>query len=165
MTQTGSLGLKPIGFWSAVALFAATPALVYLGVYRGIPMFMASGTSFLQGYLVCFYAPFVVMFAFALTAVRLERGRLSWSALQERCRLRRMDARSWMWAGVLTVGGLAAYLALTFTGRVLASLPWLAPPAYFPAEINPLKAMVPGVFMDTMLRGQWWIIPAYAAGS
>jgi membrane protease YdiL (CAAX protease family) len=82
----------------------------------------------------------------------------------KRTRLKEVDLRSWLWILGLTVFGLAAYLALTFTAKALASVSWLSPPGFFPAEINPNKSMISGVFMDTPLKGQWWIIPAYACG-
>ncbi len=155
---------KPIRLWQAVLLFAFTSALIGLGVYVGIPALMGAGLSFLQAYLIGFYAPFAVIFALAIIAFRLEPGAHSWSVFVGRYRLNRMTGRDMIWTAALLVIGVGAYGGLGFTGKILASVPWLAPPGYFPAEINPVKTMMPGIFMDTVLKGQWWIIPAYFAG-
>ncbi len=156
--------LKPIPLWNAIVLFAMTSGLVYIMVYRGIPMMMGTGISFLQSYLLCFYTPFVVIFVAAIVGYAIERREFNWSAFSARYRLEKLSGSTWLWTAGLTIGGLAIYMALGFTAKVLANVPWMAPPAFFPAELNPLKQIVPGTFMDTALKAQWWIIPAYACG-
>ncbi len=156
--------LKPMPLWKAILLFAATSALIYIAVYFFIPRLIAKELTFLQAYLICFYTPFAAIFVAAFVAFRIEGGTFSWSALVERYRLKNIDKKAWIWIAGLTVFSLSSYLALSFTGRLLASVSWLSPPTFFPAEINPHKSIVSGVFMDTPLKGQWWIIPAYAGG-
>jgi membrane protease YdiL (CAAX protease family) len=164
MDTSVKITLKPIPLWNAIVLFAATSGLVYVMVYHGISTLMGAGITFLQSYLVCFYAPFVVIFVAAIIGYLLERREFSWSAFRSRYRLEMLSGRTWIWTAGLTIVGLGFYLALGFTAKVLANIPWLAPPAFFPAELNPIKQMVPGTFMDTVLKGQWWIIPAYTSG-
>jgi membrane protease YdiL (CAAX protease family) len=155
---------KPLSWPKAALLFASTSALIVVAVYLGIPALQSAGFTFLQAYLVCFYTPFVGIFVISILAYRLEGNEWSWQAFAKRYRLRRMDRSTWLWTVMLVlIGGLAAW-GLSFTGRWLAGMPLFAPPDYFPAEINPTKEMVAGVFMDTPLAGQWWIVPVYFAG-
>jgi membrane protease YdiL (CAAX protease family) len=156
--------LRPMSIGKAIILFAATSALVYSAVYVAIPKLLDEGFTFLQAYLICFYFPFVVIFMTAILAFILEKGTFSWNILFERFRLQKIDKKTWIWIVGLTIFSLIAYLSLAFTGKLLARVPFLAPPAFFPAEINPGKTMVPGIFMDTPLKGQWWVILAYGAG-
>ena len=156
--------IKPLSWPKAALLFASTSALITGGVYLGIPALQNIGFTFLQAYLVCFYTPFLFIFAISILAYRLEGNEWSWKAFARRYRLRRMDRSTWLWTvALILVGGLAA-LGLSFTGKWLASIPLFAPPDYFPAEINPSKEMAAGIFMDTPLTGQWWIVLAYSAG-
>lgn len=153
-----------MALWKAAGLFAVTSAILYFSIYICIKELAAKGLSFLQSYLICFYIPFVLLFAIALVAYKFENRKLSLSDFADRFRLVKMNKADWIWTLGLIVFSLGAYLALGFTGKLLAAMPLFSPPDYFPAEINPNKVMVPGIFMGTVLEGQWWIIPAYAAG-
>jgi membrane protease YdiL (CAAX protease family) len=156
--------LKPIALWKAVCLFAATSGLIFLGLYVAIPRVIERGLTFLQAYLLFFYAPFMVILLIAIIAFRAESGSITWNGFIQRYRLNRIDKKTWIWIVLLTLLCIVAYVGLAFTGKLLSKVPLLAPPGYFPAEINPTKMMTPGIFMDTPLKGQWWIIPLYAVG-
>ena len=111
------VALRPMPIWKAILLFASTSAMIYVAVYVLGPSLVTKGLSFLKAYLLCFYAPFLIIFIIAFFALRMENGRLSWAAFMRRTRLRQVDLRSSLWILGLTVFGLAAYLALTFTAK------------------------------------------------
>lgn len=156
--------IKPLSWPKAALLFAFTSALIIAGVYLGIPALQNVGLTFLQAYLVCFYAPFVLIFLISILAYRLEGNKWSWPAFARRYRLRKMNGKTWLWTVMLILGGGLAAIVLSFTGKWLARMPLFAPPDYFPAEINPNKEMVAGVFMDTPLSGQWGVVVMYFIG-
>jgi membrane protease YdiL (CAAX protease family) len=159
-----TIKVRPIAFWKAISLFAVTSALIYSALYLIVPLLIGNGFTFLQAYLLLFYSPFLIIFLIAIVAIRIESESFTWNKFKERYRLKGIDKRTWIWIVGLTVFSIATYICLTFTGKLLAKVPLLSPPSFFPAEINPIKLMTPGVFMDTPLKGQWWIIPLYATG-
>jgi membrane protease YdiL (CAAX protease family) len=156
--------LRSIALWKAIMLFAFTSALIYISIYFFIPKLINYGLTFLQSYLICFYTPFAVIFIISLIAFRMENPAYSWALFKERYRLNKIDKKTFIWIIGLSLFILIAYVSLTFTGKLLSTIPWLAPPSFFPAEINPNKLMISGVFMDTPLSGKWWIIPIYFLG-
>jgi membrane protease YdiL (CAAX protease family) len=159
-----SESIKPISLWKSLLLFAATSALIFVGVYYGIPALQSQRLSFLAAYLICFYTPFVLIFLIALVVYWMEGNDLTRAAFAARYRLRGMDGKTWLWTVGLVVFCLLVFVGLSFTGKWLATIPLFAPPEFFPAEINPTKEMVAGVFMDTPLKGNWWIVLAYLVG-
>jgi membrane protease YdiL (CAAX protease family) len=156
--------VKPLSVPRAALLFASTSGLIVVALYWGVPALQEIGLTFLQAYLACFYTPFMLLLVISIVAYRLEGNEWSWEAFAARYRLRRMDRRTLVWTvALILIGGLAG-LGLSFTGAWLAGMRLFAPPDYFPAEINPTKEMAAGVFMDTPLAGQWWIVLFYSMG-
>lgn len=154
--------LKPLALWKAIIIFAITSGILNISIYIGIPFLLKNNLTFLKSYLICFYIPFILIFITAFVFFKMEHGKLDNFA--ERFRLSKLNKVDLLWTIGLFVFSIGMYLGLSFTGKLLAKIPIFAPPEYFPAEINPNKTMISGVFMDTTLKNQWWIIPAYALG-
>jgi membrane protease YdiL (CAAX protease family) len=156
--------LAPLPLWKALLLFIPTSASIYFGIYFVIPILLARGLTFLSSYLICFYPTFIALFCIALVLYWREGNALSWDAFQRRYRLRPIKGKTWIWAAGLLVFGVAATLALSFTTKWLASIPFLAPPYFMPSEFNPLKTAIPDTFMGTSVHGQWGYALAYFVG-
>jgi membrane protease YdiL (CAAX protease family) len=163
-TRTAKPVTAPLSLWKALLLFAFASGAVSAGLYVLIPTLQTRGLTFLASYLISFYPPFVALFLLAVLLYRLEGNAVTWAAFRQRYRLAPVHGRTWLWVVGLVVFGLLSTLALSFTARWLASFSWFTPPAFFPSELNPLKAATPGMFFGTAVHGQWGYAFAYLAG-
>jgi membrane protease YdiL (CAAX protease family) len=156
--------IRPISLASVLGVFACTLAPILLGVYVAWPALLRHGVPFFVGYLICFQTlPFVFVLLLALYLYRKEGNRLTWRAFAQRMRLR-IDARIVLFGLGLLVFALAAYVVLQPISRRLATLPWMAPPAWFGPDLNPLKSGPPGTFMGMALAGAAWAPLLYFVG-
>jgi membrane protease YdiL (CAAX protease family) len=156
--------IKPISISKSIWYFVVSSLLIYLGLYKVIPILLAKGVPFLIGYLACFYTPFVLMFITVFVLYKIEGNRWSWHDFMERLQLRRMSKVDWFWAIGLLVFGLITYGGLASVGSWLAKIPLFSPPDFFPAEINPNKVIISGYMMDYKLSGQYWVAIIYFFG-
>jgi membrane protease YdiL (CAAX protease family) len=156
--------IKPISILTSIWYFIISSLLIYFGLYRGIPILLDKGLPFLSAYLILFYLPFVLLFITALVLYRREGNQWNWSDFKKRLFLNKMSKTDWLWALGLLIFGLITYLGLTPLGNLMAKISFLSPPDFFPAEINPNKPMVSGIFMDYKLAGQYWVPVAYFFG-
>jgi membrane protease YdiL (CAAX protease family) len=156
--------LKPLSLWKAVLLFACTSAPIYIGLYYIIPILQNMGWTFLSAYLLCFYTTFIALFIISLILYRAEGNRMTWDSFQRRYRLEPVNGKAWLWALGLFLFGIITLLGLSFTGKWMASFPLLAPPPFFPPEINPLKEAIPNAFMGTQVQGHWGYVLGYFIG-
>jgi membrane protease YdiL (CAAX protease family) len=117
-------------------------------------------------YLILFYLPFVLIFITAFLLLRAEGCKLSWSSIKSRCRLNKIDRKTWIWtAGLFVFWFVVLLLVQPLVGKIMARIPFFAPPSFFPPELNPnLAPSASGMMFGTELSGKWWIIPAYFAG-
>lgn len=161
-----SNSIKPVSFFASIAIFAASFALIFLALYVVIPGMMQAGIPFMVGYLIFFYLPFFLIFITAFLLLKAEGRKLSWSVIKSRYRLNKIDRKTWMW----TAGLLGFWLAVLLfvqppVGKLVAQIPFFAPPSYFPPEINPnLAPSANGMMFGMELSGKWWIIPVYFVG-
>ena len=158
------IDIKPISILKSIWYFLASSVLIYFGLYKGIPLLLNKGLSFLTSYLILFYVPFVLLFITALILYGREGNKLNWSDFKTRLYLRKMSKIDWLWALGLLIFGLITYVGLTPLGNLCAKISFLSPPDFFPAEINPNKPMVSGFFMDYKLAGQYWVPVVYFIG-
>lgn len=156
--------IKPISIFNSVWYFILSSALIYVGLYKGIPSLLETGFPFLSAYLILFYLPFVFLFITALVLFRKEGNEWNWFDFKTRLQIRKMSKQDWFWALGLLLFGLITYLVLTPVGNWLAKFSFFSPPDFFPAEINPNKSMVSGFFMDFKLSGQYWVPLVYFIG-
>jgi len=156
--------IKPISFSKSIIYFIVSSTLIYLGLYNGIPFLLSQGYPFLVGYMIFFYAPFVLLFATALILYKKEGNKWNWTDFKNRLRLKKLSKKDWLWALGLLIFGLITYVGLAPIGNWLAQFPFFSPPDFFPAEINPNKTATPGYMMDYKLAGQYWVPFAYFIG-
>jgi len=156
--------LKPLQIWKAILLFAGTSIAIYIGLYTVLPVLQSKGLTFLSCYLICFYTTFSIMFLLAFVFYWSEGNDLTLDAFKYRYRLEQVNQRTWLWAFGLFAFGIVTMFGFSFIGKLLASIPLLTPPGYFPSEINPLKAAIPNTFMGTEVHGQWGYAIGYFVG-
>jgi membrane protease YdiL (CAAX protease family) len=162
--ENSNNNIKPISIFNSIWYFIISSALIYLGVYKGIPLLMDKGLPFLSGYLILFYLPFVFLFVTALILYRREGNKWSWADFKSRLRLKKLSKKDIFWTIGLLLFGFITYLGLTHVGNWFAKISFFSPPDFFPAEINPNKSIVSGFFMDYQLAGQYWVPLVYFVG-
>lgn len=105
--------------------------------------------------------PLILMFVAALVALRLEGYPISWSAISQRFRVRRMSGKDWLWTAAATVLALAAYGGLQIVERSLVSSGVIPLPGYVPAVIDPrTPADLSGIraLLGGQVAGNWTVI-------
>lgn len=156
--------IKPAPLWQSLCFFGISSLLIITGLYVIMPLFLASGMTFLTGYFILFYTPFLLLFITAIILYKHDTGKLSWDAFKDYFRITKPDRKTLFWTIGLFLFVLVSYFGLGFTQKLVANIPFFAPPSYFPAEINPLKTMVFGELMETPIKGNWWVILVYTIG-
>lgn len=159
-----NMDIKPISILNSIWYFIISSCLIYLGLYKGIPLLLDSGVPFLTAYLILFYLPFVLLFITALVLYKREGFKWNWHEFKGRLHIRKMSKKDLFWTIGLLVFGLVTYVGLTPLAAWFAKIPFFSPPSFFPAEINPNKSMSSGIFMDYKLSGQYWVVLAYFTG-
>lgn len=129
--------IKPLPLGPA-ALFFAIPSLVILIAYHwGINAMARLGVNDFAAYMLATMIPLAAVLIAALVAYRLEGHPLTWPALANRFRLRRMTGKDWLWAigGFLfTLIGFPLWeLSRTLISRWSIPLPAALSPALSPA--------------------------------
>ena len=105
-------------------------------------------------------------FIASLVAYRLEGNPFKRQAFARRYRLEKIKGEQWKWGLALLLSFILIILLLNIASPWLASIPILAPPESFPAELNPAKpgGRISGEFMGLPLKGQWWLVGVYFLG-
>lgn len=159
-----TIDIKPISIFRSIWYFIISSVLIYVGLYKGIPLLLDRGVPFLTAYLILFYLPFVFLFITALVLYKHEGNSWNWYAFKNRLRLKKLNKKDLFWTVGLFFFGLITYVGFTPVAAWLAKFSFFSPPDFFPPEINPNKSMVPGFFMDYKLSGQYWVPIAYFIG-
>lgn len=156
--------IKPISILNSIWFFIVSSLIIYLGLYKGIPVLMSKGLSFLSSYLILFYSPFVLLFVTALILYKREGNIWTLSDFKNRMHLKKLNKNDLYWTFGLLLFGLVSYIGLTPVGEWFAKFSFFSPPSFFPAEINPKKSMISGLFMDYELAGQYRVPLVYFIG-
>jgi membrane protease YdiL (CAAX protease family) len=156
--------LTPLPLRSAVIYFGIPAAAVIIVVYVVMPALDSLGLPIFFNYLIVYATlPMIALIAASIIAYRREGNAPTWLQFKDRFRLGKMDGKSWLWAIGLTLFMFLSAAMLSFTARWLASFEFLAPPSYWPAELQPSSQNSPGgtlptEFMGQSLAGNWWIL-------
>ena len=131
-------GCRPMPLGMALFYFGIPAAVVIFIVYFVMPFLAARNVHIFFNYLLVYATvPMLALIAASIIAYRREGNAMSWPEFKNRFRLNRMDCKSWLWTIGLTVFMILSAGLLSFTARWLASFSFLAPPDYWPAELNP----------------------------
>ncbi len=164
MNSNSDNNIKPISIFNSIWYFIISSALIYVGLYKGIPVLMDRGLPFLTAYLILFYLPFVFLFITAIILYTREGNQWTWYDFKYRLWIKKMSKKDLLWSFGLLFFGLISYVGLTPIGEWFANFSFFSPPDFFPAEINPNKSMISGIFMDYKLKGQYWVPLVYFIG-
>lgn len=166
-----SPAVKPLPFKFAWLYFAIPAVVVAFSVYWGIPALVNLGLAQFTAYSIALLIPLIFMLAAALIAYRLEGHPLTWNALSERFRLRRMTGKDWLW----TLGGLlVGYIGMSITlalAKSLVRMNLIPLPAYIPPILDPNMPSSDPIAMLAIFRdlmgpdavGNWWLVVLSAA--
>ena len=159
-----NIKIKPISIFNSIWYFIISSALIYVGIYKGIPLLMDMDLPFLTAYLTLFYLPFVLLFVTAMILYDREGNKWTYYDFKYRMQINKISKKDLFWTIGLFIFGLISYLILTPVGAWFAKISFFSPPDFFPAEINPNKLMISGIFMDYKLAGQYWVPLVYFIG-
>jgi membrane protease YdiL (CAAX protease family) len=157
--RAGPAGLRPLPLWPGL-LYFALPALMFrLLLYAGLERLPALGLSSFHATVVAVSVPCAILLVLAVAAFKAEGHPLTWPALAARLRLRPMRLRD---LGVTVAAFVVGWLGtgiLGFTAlAIINAFPALAPPAFFPALLDPRTAMSGAAFtafIGEPLTGNW----------
>jgi membrane protease YdiL (CAAX protease family) len=139
----------------------------YVAHYVLVPAYIEStGSPYLVGYLGAWTATMGLVFAASLIAYKLEGYATSWAAFSARYRLDRMPRQDWLWTLAILVVAAGTFFGLSFTGRWLARVSFLAPHPAFPPDrgLDGAASLSADRLFGMPLKGQWWIVGVYLLG-
>lgn len=151
--------LKPLPFWPALLIFVALGLLFRVLLYGGLAYLPGLGLSGFHATIVAVTVPCAVLFALAFAGFKAEGHPLTWAAFAARLRLRPMTLREVLVAlAAFAAGTLGTGLLSVTALALIAAVPALAPPPFFPALLDP-RATVSGeafaAFVSEPLLGNW----------
>ena len=153
----------PLSLPKAIILFGGSAAVLRFCVYYLMPALMQAGVILFWAFLISYSLALSLIMIAALIGIRLEGYPLQFSTFRTRLRFRKLSWKGLLWViGLFLIGFLGSGLLIP-TAQGIARIPWLSPPSFLPAAVNPL--IPPQVslseFMGLSLRGQWWIAAVY----
>ena len=161
---TGSM--RPLPLRKALFYFGVPALGVRLAIYGGMPALIAAGLTQFEAFIVSFTVPFAILFAVAFAFAQREGVPMTLAGLRNRFRLHRLSRREWLWTGGAF---LFAFLAGGMLGgaaqQLIAAIPAIAPPAFFPPILDPRVTISATVFTDFVgasLAGNWAVFVLYA---
>lgn len=129
--------IKPAGLWSSIAFFSIPAILTGLLVYGLAPVLDGIGMPHPFIYIIILNVPMISLLVIAFIAVIIERGRISLQDIKDRFRLKKMDKIDWLYTAGLFMFIVLFHYLLSFTPRLLSSIPFFMPPKYMPPIANP----------------------------
>ncbi len=151
--------------WLALLFFGIPALVVVVVVYVLMPYIDQRGVPMFYNYLLVYATiPMLLLICVSLLAFYRETRRTSWAAFKVRFRLNPMDKKAWLWTIGLTLFMILSAGLLTFTAGWLVSFEFLAPPEFWPSELNPAARNtagnigIPSEFLGMPLAGNWWIL-------
>jgi membrane protease YdiL (CAAX protease family) len=154
---------RPLSLNGSIALFGGSAVLLRLCVYFLMPALLRAGVILFWAFLISYSVALSLMMIAALVGLRLEGYSFQISTFQTRLRFRRLSLKDLLWTIALFLIGFLGSGLLIPTAQWIARIPWLSPPSFLPAAVNPL--LPPQIslseFMGFSLRGRWWIALVY----
>lgn len=156
--------IKPIGLWSSVAFFSIPAVITGLLTYVLAPVLDSIGMSHSFIYIIILNVPMILLLVIAFIAVTIEGGKISLKDIKDRFRLKRMDKRGWLYTAGLFMFIILFHYLLSFTPRLLSSIPFFRPPQYVPPIANPniVNTVFQESYLDIPLKGNWWVLAIFA---
>jgi membrane protease YdiL (CAAX protease family) len=156
--------LKPMPLALAL-LYFGIPAFVFvLSVYYLIPFFMDQGITEFMSYSLSLLIPLIGLFIASLIALRTEGYPVTWTAIKDRFRLKKMDKTDWVWTVVSLIVMLVGAGIFGVIGQVLITngvipLPSKIPTALLDPTTDPANLM--NIFVASLgpnAKGNWGLV-------
>ncbi len=146
-----SPGPRPLPLAPAALYFGLPAVLMLFTFYVGEPALAAHGLPPFFSSALALYGPLALLLVAALAAHRLEGRPLTWPALRERFRFRRMRRADWGWTlGLVLVASLAT---LNPVSRLLVDHGIIPLPEHMPALLDPRIVQEPASLSQSLSAG------------
>ncbi len=150
-----------MSFWWQVVCFAVPGAVVYTGVFYGVPKLVDRGWALIYAFWLCLWLPALLLLPAALVLFSLtEGGAFTAEVLRERFRFFPLAGTDWLWIAGAVFLTLLTEQVLEPVSRRLAKFGRLSPPHYLPAPFHPLRkfSLPPTEFFGVPLPGNWKLL-------
>ena len=165
MNQNTTPNIKPMPLKSSLMYFGIPLIIAWLIVYVAMPYLNQQGLPFFYNYIVVYATlPMLLLIIASVVAFRLEGHPSTWESYKTRLRLGKMGSKAWLWVIGLTLFMITTAAMLGPTRGWIASQTGLAPPAYWPDELQlvaqnaPASPQVPTGFLGIQLAGNGWVV-------
>ncbi|MEO8357446.1 MAG: CPBP family intramembrane glutamic endopeptidase [Chloroflexota bacterium] len=162
--SSNARSLKPMPF-SLALLYFGIPAIVFvLSVYYLIPFFMDQGITEFMSYSLSLLMPLIMMLIASLIALRMEGYPVTWAAIKDRFRLKKMDKTDWVWTAasfiVMMIGaGIFGVIGQVLVLRGIIPLPSNIPTDLLDPTIDPANLL--NIFAASLgpnAKGNWGLL-------
>jgi membrane protease YdiL (CAAX protease family) len=164
--EKSEMKLKPLGWGPSIILFLITASLLRATLYYFAPAYtLTTGKPYLIGYLISWVSSMFMVFVASLIAYKIDGHPVTKKAFIYRYRLDRMEKVDWIWTLAMIVLSVVFLAALSFTTKLLKSIPLFSPHPLFPPDmVDMANNLTQGILFDMPLQGQWWLIAVYFIG-
>jgi membrane protease YdiL (CAAX protease family) len=158
--------LKPLGWGPTIILFLVVASLLRATLYHFAPAYkLATSKPYLIGHLIGWAGSMFIVFVASLVVYWIDGHTFTKGAFISRYRLDIMERMDWVWTFAMLIFAIVSLAALSFTTKLLQSIPLFAPHPEFPPDmVDMAKNLTSGVLFEMPLQGEWWIIGVYFLG-
>jgi len=158
--------LKPLGWSQSFLIFLITASVLRVTHYVFAPWYTSTtGKPYLIGYLIGWITTMFIFFFTSIIVYKSEGRRFSTSSFISRYRLNRLEKADWYWIIAMIGVAIISLTALSFTQRLLKSIPFFSPHPIFPPDmVDVANQLTPGTLFGMSLHGKWWIVLVYLIG-
>jgi len=158
--------ISPLPLKKSIFFFALPSIGFRLAIYNGMPLLLSWGLTQFEAFIVSFTVPSAILLALAVGFFKQEGHPVTWAGMCARFRLRRLSRRDWLWiAGGFLFAFLAGGMMQVAAQKLIAALPAIAPPDFFPPLLDPRVTLSAAVFTDFVgspVQGNWSVFILYA---
>jgi membrane protease YdiL (CAAX protease family) len=153
--------LKPLPLWQAILIFGVLGAMVYIGIYAGVPFSIKKTGSAFLGLALTLTGACVILFILSIVAFRFEGNEMTWQAFKTRFRLNPLKAKDWLLIIGVTILVQVLEQIIVLSGISLNFIPFFRAPDFIPFPLvttSELKLPLTE-FLGVFLKGAYWMIP------
>ncbi len=141
----------------SVFFFGIPGAIIYAGLYFGVPVVTANGVPLIVSWSVALWLPIVLLLGWVLVRTKAAQPQIP---LGDRLRLTHTPATPWVIVIAVFIVLQVCEVALSGTGAYFAGFAVFAPPAIIPELFNPTLDVTAGLntFFGVPVQGNWWLV-------
>jgi len=147
--------VKPMRLWQSLLFFSIPGLYGVFAQYALWPAIARLGLSEENAWYTAHLTIFLGLLAATIVALRVEGWPLRWASIVERLRLKRLDAKAWLWTLGFLVLFLLAGLLLNMAGMfVYERLGFWPPDADLPLTNIPYSVVF--LVLNVFIEELWW---------